>query len=132
ERWQALAAFRAGRIPADASRGALAAIDQASRQWRRRLRLDALPPGNAAAHRLGDLLAHAWPDRIAQQHPADPHRYQLANGRSARLSDASAVSGEPGLLATERRAAQGARKDSTVLRAAPLDPARLERDWPHR
>ncbi|MGH8073914.1 MAG: ATP-dependent helicase HrpB, partial [Lysobacter sp.] len=132
ERWQALAAFRAGRIPADASRGALAAIDQAAKQWRRRLRLDALPPGNAATHRLGDLLAHAYPDRIAHQHPADPHRYQLANGRSARLFDDSAVFGEPWLLVTELRAAQGARNDSTVLRAAPLDLARLERDWPHR
>src|SRR5690606_34755898 len=120
ERWQALAAFRAGRVPADASRGALAAIDQAARQWRRRLRLDAVPPVDAAAHQLGDLLAHAYPDRIARQHPADPRRYQLANGRSARLFDDSAVFGEPWLLVTELRAAQGARNDSTVLRAAPL------------
>jgi len=132
ERWQALAAFRAGRVPADASRGALAAIDQAARQWRRRLRLDAVPPVDAAAHQLGDLLAHAYPDRIARQHPADPRRYQLANGRSARLFDDSAVFGEPWLLVTELRSAQGARNDSTVLRAAPLDPARLERDWPRR
>ncbi len=132
ERWQALAAFRHGRAPADASRGALAAIDQAARQWRRRLRLDTAPPTDLAGHSLGDLLAHAYPDRIARQHPADPHRYQLANGRSARLFDDSALFGEPWLLVTELRAAQGRRADATVLRAAPLDPARLERDWPHR
>ena len=131
ERWQALAAFRDGRLPADASRSALATIDQAARQWRRRLRLDHPAPREAAAHRLGDLLAHAWPDRIARQHPADPHRYQLANGRSARLFDDSALFGEPWLVVTELRVAQG-RSDSTVLRAAPLDPLRLERDWPDR
>ncbi|MGH8083728.1 MAG: ATP-dependent helicase HrpB [Lysobacter sp.] len=132
ERWQALVAFRAGRVPADASRAALAAIDQAARQWRRRLRVDAVPPSTIAAHRLGDLLAHAYPDRIARQNPADPHRYQLANGRGARLFDDSAVFGEPWLLASELRAAQGARADATVLRAAPLDPQRLQRDWPQR
>src|SRR5690606_14555920 len=43
ERWRALAAFRGGRMPADASRSALAAIDAAARQWRRRLRCDAWP-----------------------------------------------------------------------------------------
>src|SRR5690606_37975146 len=43
-RWQALAAFRAGRTDAGASRLALAAIDTASKQWRRRLRVDTPPP----------------------------------------------------------------------------------------
>src|SRR5690606_12012133 len=36
-RWQALAAFRNGRTPPDASRSALAAIDQTAKQWQRRL-----------------------------------------------------------------------------------------------
>src|SRR5690606_9635416 len=36
ERWLALAAFRSGRTDAAASRGALAAIDAAAKQWRRR------------------------------------------------------------------------------------------------
>src|SRR5690606_5882900 len=76
-RWQALAAFRNGRVGADASRSALAAIDAAAKQWRRRLHCDAAPPATAPAHALGDLLAHAFPDRIARQHPQDPRRYQL-------------------------------------------------------
>ena len=105
ERWQALAAFRAGRVPADSSRGALAAIEQAAKQWRRRLQLDARPPDTVAAHALGDLLRHAFPDRIAHQHPADPTRYQLANGRSARLFDDSALYGERWLVISELRAA---------------------------
>lgn len=135
ERWQALAGFRHGRIPADATRPALAAIDQAARQWRRRLRLDPAPPRDLPAHALGDVLLHAFPDRIARQHPADPRRYQLANGRSAKLFDDSALYGEPWLVISELespRQVRGDRSDSVVLRAAPLDEARLQREFPRR
>jgi ATP-dependent helicase HrpB len=128
-RWQALSAFRQGRTPPEASRGALAAIDQAARQWRRRLRCDAAPPSSASAHRLGDLLLHAFPERVAHQHPSDPRRYQLANGRMARLLDDSALYGEPWIVATELRFEA---KDSLVLRASPLDETRLQRDFPAR
>jgi ATP-dependent helicase HrpB len=146
ERWQALAAFRNGRVPQDASRGALAAIDQAAKQLRRRLHLKTLPPGAAAAHLLGDLLLHAFPDRIARQHaaqgrasvavgrtpgatPSDPRRYQLANGRSARLFDDSALYGEPWIVVSELRHEA---REALILRGAPLDEARLERDFPAR
>ena len=118
ERWQALAAFRNGRVGADANRTALAAIDAASKQWRRRLRCDARPPNDAPAHALGDLLAHAFPDRIAKRHPQDPRRYLLANGRMAKLFDDSAVHGEPWLVASELRFEA---KDALLLRAAPVD-----------
>ncbi|HEX4854258.1 ATP-dependent helicase HrpB [Arenimonas sp.] len=128
-RWQALAAFRKGRIGPDANRGALAAIDSAAKQWRRRLRVDAAPPDDAPAHLLGDLLAHAFPDRIARQHPGEPRRYQLANGRMARIFDDSALFGEPWIVASELRFEA---KDSLVLRGAPVDEARLQRDFPER
>ncbi|KAF1704610.1 ATP-dependent helicase HrpB [Pseudoxanthomonas kaohsiungensis] len=130
ERWRALAAFRGGHTPANASRTALAAIDAAARQWRRRLRCDATPPDTVEAHALGDLLAHAFPDRIAARHPADPLRYQLANGRMARLFDDSALRGEPWLVASELRFE--ARGDALLLRAAPVDEARLREDFPQR
>lgn len=128
-RWQALAAFRQGRAPANANRGALAAIDAAAKQWRRRLRCDAAPPADAPAHLLGDVLVHAFPDRIARQHPADPRRYLLANGRMARLFDDSALFGEPWLVASELRFEA---RDSLVQRGAPVDEARLQRDFPAR
>ncbi len=128
-RWQALAAFRAGRPPIDASRAALAAIEQAARQWRRRLDCSLAPPADIASHALGDLLLHAFPDRIARQHPADPLRYQLANGRSARLFDDSALYGEPWLVAIELRHEA---RDSLILRAAPFDERRLEREFGDR
>ena len=129
DRWQALAAFRAARNPDGASRSALAAIDSAATQWRRRLRVDGTPPATAPAHLLGDLLRHAFPDRIARQHPADPRRYQLANGRSARLFDDSALYGEPWIVASELR---DDARDALVLRGAPLDEARLRRECGER
>jgi ATP-dependent helicase HrpB len=128
-RWQALAAFRNGRVGGDASRPALAALDQATKQWRRRLRLDRAPPDEMPAHAIGDVLLHAYPDRIARQHPTDPYRYQLAIGRSAKLFDDSALYGEPWIVVSELR---DEARDARVLRAAPLDEARLRRDFPQR
>ncbi|BCT92230.1 ATP-dependent helicase HrpB [Lysobacter helvus] len=128
ERWRALAAFRAGHAT-DGNRGALAAIDAAAKQWRRRLHVDATPPREVDAHRLGDLLAHAFPDRIAHQHATQPRRYQLANGRMATLFDDSALFGEPWLVASELRFDA---KDALLLRGAPVDETRLQRDFPER
>jgi ATP-dependent helicase HrpB len=118
QRWQALAAFRDGRVGADANRGALAAIDAVSKQWRRRLRCNAVAPASAPAHAIGDLLAHAFPDRIGRQHPQDPKRYLLANGRMARLFDDSALYGEPWIVASELRFEA---KDALLMRGAPVD-----------
>lgn len=128
-RWLALAAFRARRADPDASRAALAAIDRAASQWRRRLRLDAAPPTDASAHAIGDVLAHAFPDRIAFRHASDVRRYLLANGRMARLADDSMLPGEPWLAVSDLRHAEG---DAVILRASPLDPERLRATWPGR
>lgn len=128
-RWQALAAFRGGRAPAEASRGSLQAIDAAAAQWRRRLRCAAKPPASAPAHALGDLLAHAFPDRIGHRHGNDLRRYPLANGRMAQLFDDSALIGEPWIVACDLRFEA---KDAKVLRGAPVDETRLRRDFPLR
>ncbi len=129
-RWRALAAFRDGRAPQDASRSALAAIDAAAAQWRRRLRCDAAPPREVPAHALGDRLLHAFPDRIAHRHAQDPRRYQLANGRMAKLFDDSALYGEPWIVVSELRDERGG--DALVLRGAPLDEAALHAAFPGR
>ncbi len=125
-RWQALAAFRAGRTPVDATRSALQAIDAAAAQWRRRLRCAAKPPADVPAHALGDLLAHAFPDRIGYRHGRDLRRYPLANGRMAQLFEDSALIGEPWIVACDLRFEA---RDAKVLRGAPLDEARLRRDF---
>ena len=110
-------------------RSTLAAIDVAAKQWRRRIRLDVAAPFDVAAHQLGDALAHAFPDRIARQHATDARRYQLANGRIARLFDDSGLYGEPWIVASELRFEA---RDALILRAAPLDEIRLRRDFADR
>ncbi|MEO8003256.1 MAG: ATP-dependent helicase HrpB [Arenimonas sp.] len=128
-RWQALVGYRSGRLPHNVNRSAIIAIDQASQQWRRRIRCDELQANTVPAHALGDLLLHAFPERIARQHPNDPRRYLMANGRMAKIWDDSALFGEPWLVISECRFEN---KDSSILRAAPLDEIRLQRDFPER
>jgi ATP-dependent helicase HrpB len=128
-RWQALAAFRSGRVASNVNRTGIAAIDQAALQWRRRIRCEASSPSITPTHALGDLLLHAFPERIARQHPNDPRRYQMANGRMAKIWDDSLLFGEPWLAISECRFDH---KDSTILRAAPLDEVRLQNDFPER
>jgi ATP-dependent helicase HrpB len=124
-RWQALAALRAGRSGSITQRSTLQGIERQAAQWRRRLKA-AAPPSTSSGHALGALLMHAFPDRIARQHAQDPRRYQLANGRSARLFEDSALYGEPWLVISELRHEQG---DALILRGTPVDEASLLRDF---
>jgi len=128
-RWRALAAFRHGRVPGDAHRGGLAAIDAAARQWRRRVREDASAPPELEAHVLGDLLAHAFPDRIGYRHASDPLRYALSNGRTARAFEDSSLRGEPWIVASEMRLES---RDGLILRGAPVDETALRQAFPTR
>ena len=87
------------------------------------------PPFEAESFTAGDLLIHAFPDRIAKQDVNNPRRYQLANGRGARLFDDSALFGEPWLVVVDLR--HDAR-DSLILAAAPFDVDRLQSEFPQR
>ncbi|MEO8811026.1 MAG: ATP-dependent helicase HrpB [Rhodanobacter sp.] len=111
----------------NADSGALAAIEQASKGWRRRLDVRGAASGIPGSHAVGDLLAHAFPDRIARRDDANPTRYTLANGRGARLHENSALLGEPWLVVLDLRLEA---RDSLIFAAAPLDPDTLERDFP--
>ena len=120
----ALEALRAGRAPgADVDRSALARVDQVARQLRQRLQ--AAPGGEA--HDAGVVLALAFPDRIARQDAQNPLRYQLANGRGARLHEASSLRGEPWLAVAELRLDD---RDSLIQRAAPVAEASLRALYP--
>jgi ATP-dependent helicase HrpB len=110
----------------DVDNGALAVIEQLARGWRQRLGLRTAASGTPDAHSVGDLLLHAYPDRVARADAADPRRYRLASGRGARLADDSALRGEPWLIALDLRYDE---RDSQILAAAPFDPALLERDY---
>lgn len=117
-----------------ANRADLAALAQAADAWRRRG--GAREPGGRdagaqtdAQTAIGDLLLHAFPDRIAHQDGNDARRYTLANGRGARLIDDSALLGEPWLVIVDLRHERG---DSLILAAAPFDPAVLPREFGER
>ncbi len=118
---------RGGAARGEADSGALAAIEQASKGWRRRLDVRTAASGSADSHAVGDLLAPAFPDRIAHRDEGDPRRYTLANGRGARLHEETALLGEPWLVVLDLRLEA---RDSLVFAAAPLDPRTLERDFP--
>ena len=107
--------------------GALAAIEQISKGWRRRLDVRTAASGAPDSHAVGDLLLHAFPDRVARRDESNPLRYTLANGRGARLHENTALLGEPWLVVLDLRHET---RDSLILVASPLDPAMLERDYP--
>jgi ATP-dependent helicase HrpB len=119
---------RGARNPgADAA--ALAAIDQAASGWRRRFDIRAMasaPPDRLA---LGNLLVHAFPDRIARQDGSDALRYRLSNGRGAHLPHGTQLLGEPWLVVADLRFDE---RDSLILAAAPFDADLLERDFAAR
>lgn len=121
------ALFQRGERSTSADRAALAAIRQSAEAWRRRL---SIPRGTDAPRStlaVGNVLLNAFPDRIARQDPNNPRRYQLANGRGARLLEESSLFGEPWLVIIELRYEE---RDSLIQSAAPFDDSLLEREFP--
>jgi ATP-dependent helicase HrpB len=130
-RLSALQAWRDGRRGASnpgADSAALAAIDQAASGWRRRFHIRA-PGGDDDVLAPGNLLVHAFPDRIARQDGNDPLRYRLSNGRGAHLQQGTQLRGEPWLAVADLRYDE---RDSAILAAVPFDPGVLERDFAAR
>ena len=83
-------------------------------------RCAATAAGHVAAW-TGDLLSHAFPDRIGRVHPRDPQRYALErtdgpHRRRQRLARRTV---------DRRRRRRFEAKDSLVLRGAPVDESRL-------
>jgi ATP-dependent helicase HrpB len=83
-----------------------ARVDQAARQWRRligaRDEATGFDPDDA-----GQLLALAYPDRIAQQRAPNGPAYLLANGRGARLPEWEIRLRQPLLVAATLDAGEG-------------------------
>jgi ATP-dependent helicase HrpB len=133
-RLDALRRFRERRAPADADRDALAQVDRAAQQLRRTVRARdgadaAHATGEVLAHATGEVLAHAFGERIARSTSDDGRRYQLANGRGAHLDDRSGLRGARWLVVAELRFDE---RDSTILRAAPVDEGWLRTTFPER
>jgi ATP-dependent helicase HrpB len=108
---------------ASADRGALSRIRQASKQYRRRLRVPADQPAEGDP---GRLLAAAFPDRIAQLR-GEPGSFRLSGGGGARLPTTDRLARDGLLVVAALEAKAGAR----IRLAAPLDadnlPAALTR-----
>ncbi|MCC6709214.1 MAG: ATP-dependent helicase HrpB [Gammaproteobacteria bacterium] len=127
-RLAALHAQRSGHgAGSDVHRGALATLAQAARQWRARLKIEEGHDATRDLHALGDVLALAYPDRIAHQDDNNPQRYVMANGRGAQLGAQSSLVGEAWLVIAELRFDA---RDSLIQRAAPCALAFLEQTYP--
>lgn len=125
ERLDVLRVFRQqGRKGAEArsaDANGCARVDQAARQWRRligaRDESAAFDPDDA-----GQLLALAYPDRIAQQRAPNGPAYLLANGRGARLPEWEIRLRQPLLVAATLDAGAG---EGLIYLAATLRAERL-------
>ena len=126
QRVEALRKFRERRAPADADRDALMQVDRAAQQLRRAVRAR---DGADPMHAVGEILAHAYGDRIARVASEDGRRYQLANGRGAHLADGSRLRGARWLVVADLRFDE---RDSTIFRAAPVDEGWLRKTFAGR
>jgi len=125
-RLEALRAFRQqGREGAHhwgADPAACARIERAAQRWRQLLRV--VDSGEAPAPTtLGLLLALAYPDRIAKKRDSGSERYQLANGRGARLLPGDPLSNYNWLVAAHLEAGLS---EGRIWLAAPVNPADLQ------
>lgn len=73
----------------------------------------------------GRLLALAYPDRIGRRRPGDGNRYQLSNGRGARLADEDTLGQQPWIVAADL---DGQAREAGIYLAAATDRATLEQD----
>jgi ATP-dependent helicase HrpB len=71
----------------------------------------------------GELLALAYPDRVALARDGARGGFRMRNGRGARVADGSPLARERALAIA---ATDGVREDARAYLAAALDPARLE------
>lgn len=111
---------RKERVSAD--RGRLERIERLALAWRK---LFNAPVDNAHpdVHAAGQLLAYAYPERIAKRFDANNRRYRLSNGRSAKLMlEHDPLSGEEWLAVAHLDGASG---EGKIWMAAPLDPEDL-------
>ena len=126
-RWRALNAFRTGH-PHGADARALASIDQAARQWAKRLGVRERSK-DISSHALGDVLLHAFPDRVAKVRADAACRFGLSNGRGGEIASDSPLRGERWLIVSELH---GTGADARIRRAAPFDEALLATHYAER
>lgn len=115
-RIQALRSWRAGQGNREAENGVLKRIERLSKEWRRRLGVQA---DNAAPdpYSTGMLIALAYPDRVARLREGSRTRYRLSGGRGVKLLDDDPLAGSPWLAAAQLDAGTD---EGRIFLAAPV------------
>jgi ATP-dependent helicase HrpB len=80
-------------------------------------------PGAESTSTVGELLALAYPDRIARRRSAGGVRYLLANGRGAFLPEGDALGKHEWLVCADL---DGSAREARIFLAAPVTAAALE------
>ncbi|WP_133245591.1 ATP-dependent helicase HrpB [Pelagibaculum spongiae] len=77
---------------------------------------------------IAELLATAWPDRVAKLRANSHNRYQLANGRGAELELSDSLCDQPWLVIAEMDAgtARAGKQDGRIYRALAIGQTQLE------
>lgn len=105
---------------AEVRRGAL----RRARDEARRLSRMLGDPSGGAPERTGEVLALAYPDRIAQARLGARGRFVLSNGRGASIRDEDVLAGEELLVVAD---VDRGERDARVFLAAAIDEATLRR-----
>ena len=108
-------------VVGDVDRDAVRRVREQSRIWREQLRVAAAEPVDE--HATGQLLALAYPERVAQRREGVGDRYLLRNGSGAALQDPGVLANAPYLAIADL---DGRSPQSRIYLAAPLQHAEIE------
>ncbi len=116
---------RAEPAGANVDRTALSQARASAKQWMRLAKAESMPSADDL-NRLGEIVALAYPDRIAQARSEATGQFQLTSGRGAFLPPTDALAAEP-LLAVA--ALDGDARSARIFLAAPIDRAAIEEQF---
>ncbi|MEP6999575.1 MAG: ATP-dependent helicase HrpB, partial [bacterium] len=109
---------------ADVDHDALRRVREQAQAWRSQLRIS--PTEHIDDHITGQLLAFAYPERVAQRRSGDGDRYLMRNGMGAVLDDPGVLAGAPYLVIADL---DGRSPQSRIYLAAPLAREELEESF---
>ncbi len=121
-RVEALRAARGGKRVVNADKQRLERVEQVALQWAKLLQTQ-LETSQVNHAVVGQLVAMAYPDRIAQLRTGESKRYKLALGRGVQLPASDPLMSTPWLAIAQ---ADAGNEEGKVFLAAPLELTDLE------
>ncbi|MCR6639216.1 MAG: ATP-dependent helicase HrpB [Sporocytophaga sp.] len=106
----------------DAEKNVLERIERIASSWRKTFNIN-IDNSAVEAVSVGELIADAYPERIAIKKDAANNSYRLANGRSARLGEFDPLNVENWLAIAHLDAGIG---EGKIFLAAPVNPDNLD------